>query len=1412
MRIFISLKLTRILLTLVVAMLFAAQPSFSQRWEKIELNEPFASNYWLDIFFLPSNPQLGWVCGYKSMILRTMDGGLTWSGTTVEPTGTVQLESIHFPTQSVGYTSGSKNIYRTLNGGATWQNITPDSVSSLWGCYFINADTGTVIGSGCGTLKQQFFSTTNGGTTWKRFLGSVSNSGLTDLILDPAGNGYAVSSQWLWKTLDTDSGKIWQPYMQTGSMTWHEEITHVKHSFLIPCAGTTCTGSNNVDDGGGMRFSTNDGTDWSNYSTVKHNYGSFLLSDSSGWVCGLGAQMYYTSDYGQTWDLRNCGITQNLDDTYFINDTTGWVVGDKAIYHLTSAYRSITKSSLNYGDACFPGVKNDTLYVKISSFFQAYGTIQLTGTDKDEFRILEPGYSFIAPACDSMRIVIQFHPTSDGEKNANITIRFTNPNTELTIPLTGKTKRVSSFAASDTLLFKEAPCGKVTVDSLIFKNPSSDTERVVRVERLMQDNPLNLISPLPLVLLPKDSSSLKFQIFPVDTGWITTYHLVTIGVCSKVTTQRAYGTSPIITAPADRTLLLNCNSYMLDTIFISNTGNMPLVIPSMRVLGIDSSDYKIIGFTTGGTLPLTITPKGKIGVILRFGPVAAGQQKLAILRIENNDSTSVRGPMNPRDIYLVGLLGSSILSVSDTVVNCGDICLNSTAKFKFKIKNIGTAPAKITALGNKERTYSFSANVGSEVGQVDSLTITVFATPDREGTINDTLRFTLDPCGENFAVVLRCRGVNTALESSPVELRETIQSSRIVKRSISVKSIGSVPAIINSITLTPPRPDWRLTDIPPLPDTLDVGEQLFVNVEFSAADDALFNGKVCFGATENCPIQICVPIQVQSVASRIGFSVSELDFGDNYCVLPNNRKKFTVKNEGTVRDTINITLTKGAPVYTLVNPAIGSFELDGGDSDTVEVEYKPTIEGTHLGELSVWSVKQDTVRFSVPLRGSFARTNTTETSDISKKTFEVCDAPVFDTVVFQNTGSVTDTILISAASVQSGFSIAPDDRIIIPPGSSQKAIITTTPSVFQNVGIYSQTYTFTGNCSEKFEVPIECTIISPKLLIDPISVNFGRVSQGDTNFQKIIISNPSSTLKKVIGLQLQAGAPDFSYVAPVLPLLIQPGTKDTLVIRFIAYSEGKTSEVLRILEQSSCLDTSIIKLEAEVFHESFSGRVVLDDYSAKYGALLTIPLHLEQSLLSSGIEKLTSEIEFDNKLLMIIHVTRAGDTIPYSINKGLLTVVQRSTPDDELGNIGEVFSINALTLLSAPDTTTLHIKRFDVEARKDITVEKKDGFLTIDDGCHIALGLTAMPTLSTQISSPIPTRDKIELIMKSTIGQEANITITDIVGETRYSATTSVNQTPVLFSIPTDELPAGVYFLAVSSFGRTYREKIVVVK
>jgi hypothetical protein len=76
--------------------------------------------------------------------------------------------------------------------------------------------------------------------------------------------------------------------------------------------------------------------DWIFFNTGRSMYGSFLIDENRGWVCGSNEALFYTSDGGETWEEQNCGIHDfdNLDDIWFIDDTTGFVVGD-GIYKWT---------------------------------------------------------------------------------------------------------------------------------------------------------------------------------------------------------------------------------------------------------------------------------------------------------------------------------------------------------------------------------------------------------------------------------------------------------------------------------------------------------------------------------------------------------------------------------------------------------------------------------------------------------------------------------------------------------------------------------------------------------------------------------------------------------------------------------------------------------------------------------------------------------------------------------------------------------------------------------------------------------------------------------------------------------------------------------------------------------------------
>lgn len=330
-------KLTYCIVFLVI--LFGATPAESQ-WLRVK-NLPlgFSENdgaYYLDVFFLPNDPNYGWACGYKGRIVATTDGGKTWKGSTINTAD--QMESIDFVNKDVGFVVDATEsaIYKTTNGGQTWKNISPGykngtyiSDHEYWGTYFYDANLGVIMGGGScyGNNYCRFYRTTDGGNTWDQTaempIGKPTKP-CDAIILDGTGRGYAISSGLLW---ETDDALHWRVIDQTGALDWHEEITYDNGSFLVPVS-ESCQGS--IDNGyGGMRFREAGSNNWRNYNTGVPMFGTCLLDKKTGWGVGIDRAVYYTSDAGKTWELRNCGVMEgtDLDDIYFANDTTGWLVG-----------------------------------------------------------------------------------------------------------------------------------------------------------------------------------------------------------------------------------------------------------------------------------------------------------------------------------------------------------------------------------------------------------------------------------------------------------------------------------------------------------------------------------------------------------------------------------------------------------------------------------------------------------------------------------------------------------------------------------------------------------------------------------------------------------------------------------------------------------------------------------------------------------------------------------------------------------------------------------------------------------------------------------------------------------------------------------------------------------------------------
>ncbi len=396
------MKLSNRFILYIACLLFPISV-FSQ-WEEVQtIPQQFINNYWLEVFFLPQNPNYAWICGFNGMLLRSTDRGNTWSGSQIPYAG--QLESIIFLNERVGYvvsvgSSGGdvrySRLYRTDNGGVSWRDVSPRTDVSFWGTYFINENQGVLVGGFC--TDRYFFKTTDGGNSWTYQVHydnfSINDSKLSDIVLYDNGTGYAVSSGMLWQTLNY--GTSWSMITKIKANNWHEELSILKNSILVPydysCAGSQARG--------GAVFSSDFGKNWIQRDFPTACYGSFLLNDSTGWVCGLDRSIYFTKDYGKTWTPKFCGISPgaHLDDLYFLDDTTGWVVGN-GVYK----YKPIT-------DTINPKISADKVqlcagdYAIIKANLNYQNLIWNTGETTQQIVVNKPGVYYLKSStneCDS---------------------------------------------------------------------------------------------------------------------------------------------------------------------------------------------------------------------------------------------------------------------------------------------------------------------------------------------------------------------------------------------------------------------------------------------------------------------------------------------------------------------------------------------------------------------------------------------------------------------------------------------------------------------------------------------------------------------------------------------------------------------------------------------------------------------------------------------------------------------------------------------------------------------------------------------------------------------------------------------------------------------------------------------------
>jgi photosystem II stability/assembly factor-like uncharacterized protein len=139
----------------------------------------------------------GYIACNSGLTLRTYDGGVSWSISTLEgiypeyPLVTTRsLRSVHFPATMVGWMVGGAGIiYKTTDYGVTYVAQTSGTTYNLNSIYMVSVYIGYIVGTGGLVLK-----TTDGGTTWTQLVNDTNydlySSSLQCYYYNDLGPGY----------------------------------------------------------------------------------------------------------------------------------------------------------------------------------------------------------------------------------------------------------------------------------------------------------------------------------------------------------------------------------------------------------------------------------------------------------------------------------------------------------------------------------------------------------------------------------------------------------------------------------------------------------------------------------------------------------------------------------------------------------------------------------------------------------------------------------------------------------------------------------------------------------------------------------------------------------------------------------------------------------------------------------------------------------------------------------------------------------------------------------------------------------------------------------------------------------------------------------------------------------------------
>jgi photosystem II stability/assembly factor-like uncharacterized protein len=333
-----------------------------------------------DVDFIDANT--GYAVGTSGTILKTTDGGNVWSSSTY---GTTIIYKVHFVNSSLIFLGSSSattgRLIRSTNGGTTWDNITANITGldgTVRGLHFLDANTGWISNS-----TGKIYKTTDGGATG----GIIYNIGSTtttiyEVKFIDANNGFAISS--LGRVLKTTNGGTNWDLIQT---------TASENLFGLGILGVNSEGATPVligGDVGTIVTSLDDGATWQLRSSSVSNeilHRLWFPSESVGYAVGGSittgnsfGDILKTTNGGSTWANLTFDPGYRTYSVFFQDENTGYIgtQGPTGVYKTTSGGADWTQ--LNTGTGTSSNIVYDIKFVDANLGFAMYSSGQVART------------------------------------------------------------------------------------------------------------------------------------------------------------------------------------------------------------------------------------------------------------------------------------------------------------------------------------------------------------------------------------------------------------------------------------------------------------------------------------------------------------------------------------------------------------------------------------------------------------------------------------------------------------------------------------------------------------------------------------------------------------------------------------------------------------------------------------------------------------------------------------------------------------------------------------------------------------------------------------------------------------------------------------------------------------------------